>query len=134
MEINELKQYLRRTFIQRNRYMFNLRDADELLETATHRYQYFGERMLDIYKPNLSNCYLRSNTWFLLEMVNPDRAPHTASIERALAGLLRNPNTDLWDAAYRYYDHVGHDEFDPSLSSWLDKHRNELVTLNYDIV
>lgn len=106
MEIDELKQYLRRTFIQGDRYMFNLRDADELLETATRRYQYFGERMLDIYKLNLSNCYIRSNTWFLLEMVNPDRALHTASIERALVGLLRNPNTDLWDSAYGYYDYV----------------------------
>lgn len=134
MEIDELKQYLRRTFIQGNRYMFNLRDADELLETAALRYRYFGERMLNIYRHNLSNCYFRTHTWLLLEMVNPDVASHTASIKRVLEGLLENPDTDLWNSAYEYYDYVGHSEFQPALSSWLEKHRNELVTLNYDIV
>ena len=102
MEIDKIKQYLRRTFIQRNRYMFNLVDADELLETATRRYQYFGERMFDIYKPNLSNCYLRSHTWFLLEMVNPDVALYTNSEKESLKGLLENPDVDLWDSVYGY--------------------------------
>lgn len=134
MEIDEIKQYLRRTFIQRNRYMFNLRDADELLETSTRRYQYFGERMLDIYKPNLSNCYTRSNTWFFLEMVNPDVALYTNSEKESLKGLLENPDVNLWDSAYEYYDYVGHSEFESVLRSWLDEHRNELVTLSYDFV
>lgn len=134
MRIEEIKQYLRQTFIQGNRYMFNLRDADERLETTALRYQYFGERMLHIYRHGLSNCYSRAHTWFLLEMMNPNIALHSASIKRSLAGLLKNPDTDLWNSAYEYYDHVGHDEFQPTLSSWLDKHRNELVTLSYDIV
>ena len=62
-----------------------------------------------------------THTWFLLEMVNPDVASHTASIKRVLEGLLENSDTDLWNSAYEYYDYVGHGEFRPTLSSWLDK-------------
>ena len=134
MEIDELKQYLRRTFTQGNCYIFSSLDDNEPSRITILRYQYFGERMLHIYRHNLSYCYSRAHTWFLLEMVNPNIALHSASIKRSLAGLLKNPDTDLWNSAYEYYDYVGHSEFQPALSSWLDKHRNELVTLSYDIV
>lgn len=134
MEIDELKQYLRRTFVQGDRYIFDSRYDDERLETTALRYQYFGERMLHIYRHGLSNCYSRAHTWFLLEMMNPNIALHSASIKRVLEGLLENPDTDLWNSAYEYYDYVGHGEFRPTLSSWLDKHRNELVTPQYNFI
>lgn len=135
MEFDEIKSYIRSKFTERYEYHpFGQSDDDERLKTTALRYQYFGERMLHIYRHGLPNCYSRSHTWFLLEMVNPNIALHSASIKRSLAGLLKNPDTDLWNSAYEYYDHVGHDEFQPTLSSWLDKHRNELVTPQYDFI
>ena len=62
MEIDELRQYLRRTFVQGDRYIFDSRYDDERLETTALRYQYFGERMLHIYRHGLSNCYSRTHT------------------------------------------------------------------------
>lgn len=135
MDIKEIKSYIRAKFTERFAYdPFGQSDDDAQLNTTTLRYQYFGERMLHIYRHDLSNCYSRAHTWFLLEMVNPNIALHSASIKRSLEGLLKNPDTDLWDSAYGYYDHVGHSEFQPTLSSWLDKHRNELFIPEYDFV
>ena len=135
MDIKEIKSYIRAKFTEHYEYYpFSQSDDDEQLNTVVLRYQYFGERMFGIYKLSLSNCYQRSHTWFLLEMVNPNIALHSASIKRSLEGLLKNPDADLWDSAYGYYDHMRHSEFEPLLSSWLDKHRNELVTPEYDFV
>ena len=135
MDIKEIKSYIRAKFTERYEYHpFDQSDDDKQLNITALRYQYFGERMLDIYQLSLSNCYQRSHTWFLLEIMSPDIASHTASIKRVLKGLLENPDDDLWNSAYKYYDYVGHGEFEPLLGSWLDKHRNELVTLSYDIV
>lgn len=135
MDIKEIKSHIRAKFAEHYEYCpFGQNDDDEQLNTTALRYQYFGERMFNIYKFSLSNCYQRSHTWFLLEMMNPNIALHSASIKRSLEGLLKNTDADLWDSAYRYYDYVGNDKFDPLLSSWLDKHRNELVTLHYDFV
>lgn len=135
VDIKEIKSHIRDKFAEHYEYCpFGQNDYDERLNTTALRYQYFGERMLHIYRHYLSNCYSRAHTWFLLEMVNPNIALHSASIKRSLEGLLKNPDTDLWDSAYGYYDHVGHSEFRPALSSWLDKHRNELVIPNYDFI
>lgn len=135
MDIKEIKSHIRAKFAEHYEYCpFGQNDDDEQLNTTALRYQYFGERMFDIYKLSLSNCYQRSHTWFLLEMMRPGMALHSASIKLVLEGLLKNPDADLWDSAYRYYDYVGHDKFDPLLGSWLDKHRNELVTLHYDFI
>lgn len=60
MEIDELKQYLRRTFIQGNRYIFDSRYDDERLKTTALRYQYFGSELkylLEEYREKLVPPY-----------------------------------------------------------------------------
>ena len=121
MDIKEIKSHIRAKFAEHYEYCPFGQNDDEQLNTTALRYQYFGERMLHIYRHDLSNCYHRSHTWFLLEMVRPGMALHTASIKLVLEGLLKNTDADLWDSAYRYYDYVGNDKFQPTLSSWLDK-------------
>lgn len=53
--------------------------------------------------------------------------------QTALIGVLDNVNIELWDSAYKYYDHIGHDKFG-ALAPWLDEHRDILLSPKYDIV
>lgn len=80
-----------------------------------------SENECSTFTDTICQIVIHAHTWFLLEMVNPNIALHSASIKRSLEGLLKNPDDDLWNSAYEYYDYVGHGEFRPTLSSWLDK-------------
>lgn len=63
MDIKEIKSYIRAKFTERYEYHpFDQSDDDKQLNITALRYQYFGERMLDIYQLSLSNCYQRSHT------------------------------------------------------------------------
>lgn len=134
MTIDEIKDYIKDYFAQHGYRTFEDGDAhNHYLDKTAIRYQYFGERMFNIYKKNLNNCVLRSNRWFLLEMVNPQKAMATCNMYEALDGVLDDVNTKLWVLAYNFYDDIGHDKFG-SLEQWLDKHRDTLLKYEYDMV
>ena len=134
MTIDETKGYIKDYLIDHGCQIFEDFDVDhQYLDDIAIRYQYFGEYMFKIYKHNLNNCALRSHRWFLLEMINPKTAMMTTNMYTALRGVLDNINTELWDSAYKYYDHIGHDKFG-ILSPWLDEHRDILYSSTYDIV
>lgn len=134
MELNETKRYVLNRFSERHIDISHLPSGHELLHTSAIRYQYFGERMLNLYESNWYNCCYRSHPWFLLEMVNPDIACHTTFQTDALKDILDIRDTNLWSSAYGYYDHVGHEQFGQILRPWLDEHRDILIGPNYDMV
>ena len=89
MTIDEIKDYIKDYFAKHGYRTFE--DCDTHSDAHSHyldktaiRYQYFGERMFDIYKKNLNNCLLRGDKWFLLEMVNPQKAMMTNNTHEAL--------------------------------------------------
>lgn len=134
MTIDEIKDYIK-DYFDKHGYR-TLEDGTILnhyLDDVAIRYQYFGERMFDIYKNNLNNCVLRSNRWFLLEMVNPQKAMMTGNMYESLDGVLDDVDTKLWVLAYDFYDGIGHDKFG-ILEQWLDKHRDTLLKYEYDMV
>lgn len=134
MTIDEIKDYITEYFINNGLSSFDRREIDDwYLDIAATRYQYFGERMLQLYKDDLYNCLFRSHKWFLLEMVNPEVAMYVTDTTRALKGVLDNVDTNLWDLVYQYYDYIGHDKF-LALGPWLDEHRDKLFMTNYDII
>lgn len=134
MTLDEIKDYVKDYFIQKGYRTFEDGIVDsEQLDIVAIRYQYFGERIFDIYKYNLHNCAFRSHKWFLLEMVNPKMAKQTTDEHVALEGVLDDIDTKLWRTVYQYYDHIGHDKF-KIINSWLDEHRDTLLPYDYDIV
>ena len=134
MTIDEIKDYIKDYFIEHDCYIFEDFTADpRYLEEAAIRYQYFGESIFEMYKYDLTDCLFRNHKWFLLEMVNPEMAFGTSNIQTALTGVLDHINTELWDSAYKYYDHIGHEQFDV-LKPWLDEYRDILCSSTYDIV
>lgn len=134
MTLDEIKNYIKDYFIQHGNRTFEdgLVDSEQL-DIVAIRYQYFGERIFDIYRGNLHNCVFRSHKWFLLEMVNPKIAKRTSDEHIALEGVLDDVDTRLWRIAYQYYDHIGHDKF-KMINSWLDEHRDALLVYDYDMV
>ena len=134
MTIDEIKDYIKDYFDKHGYRTFEDNPTlNHYLDKTAIRYQYFGERMFDIYKNNLNNCVLRSSKWFLLEMVNPQKAMMTSDVYEALDGALDNVDTKLWVLAYAFYDHIGHDKFG-ILEQWLDKYRDTLLEYEYDMV
>ena len=138
MTIDEIKDYVKDYFAKHGYRTFEDGDThsdahNHYLDKTAIRYQYFGERMFNIYKKNLNNCLLRGDKWFLLEMVNPQKAMMTNNTHEALAGALDNADTKLWTSAYDFYDYIGHDKFG-ILGNWLDKNRDSLLRYEYDMV
>lgn len=134
MATNEIKDYIKDYFAKHGYSIFE-DDAipSHYLDDVAIRYQYFGERMFNIYKNNLNNCALRNSKWFLLEMVNPQKAMMTNNMYEALDGVLDGINMKLWVSAYDFYDYIGHDKFG-SLEQWFDNNRDTLLKYEYDMV
>lgn len=101
------------------------------LRRAAIRYRVFGRKMFSVYRSYLMGSYRRTHEWFLIEVANGsiiDIAP----LGRIFKRMMDNENID-WQKVYAYYDMVGHDAFD-ELTYYLDKHRDELLPLQYDII
>lgn len=101
------------------------------LRRAAIRYRVFSRKMFSVYRSYLMGSYRRTHEWFLIEVANGsiiDIAP----LGRIFKRMMDNENID-WQKVYAYYDMVGHDAFD-ELTYYLDKHRDELLPLQYDII
>lgn len=134
MTIDEIKDYIKDYFIEHDCHIFEDFDVDpQYLDDIAIRYQYFGDYILRLYDYDLCDCLFRNHKWFLLEVVNPKMAMETSNMHTALRGVLDNIDTELWNLAYKYYDHIGHEQFD-ILAPWLDEHRDILCSSIYDIV
>ena len=134
MTLDEIKDYIKDYFLKNGYQTFEDDSVHtKYLDVAAIRYQYFGEYMFDVYKDNLNHCLFHNHKWFLLEMINPKIAMMTTDTHTATKGVLDDIDTKLWNVTYKYYDHIGHDRF-TGLDKWLDKHRDELLSCQYDIV
>ena len=103
----------------------------EDLRRATTRYRVFGRKMFRAYRSYLAGSYRRTHEWFLIEVAN-NSIVDIAPLDRIFKRMLDNENID-WQKIYTYYDLVGHGAFD-GLTPYLDKHRDELLMPQYDII
>lgn len=101
------------------------------LRIATIRYRIFGRKIFSAYRIYPTGTYARGHKWFLIEAAN-NRITDFAPIEHIFKDMLSNENID-WQKVYTYYDMIGHDMF-YDLTHYLDKYRDELLPLQYDII
>lgn len=121
-----LEKFLREYFTYHSLYL-----STGELRRAAIRYRVFGRKMFSVYRSYSMGSYRRTHEWFLIEVANGsiiDIAP----LGRIFKRMMDNENID-WQKVYAYYDMVGHDAFD-ELTYYLDKHRDELLPLQYDII
>lgn len=109
----------------------NLYPSREELRLAVMRYRIFGRKIFSAYRIYLTGTYARGHKWFLIEVAN-NRITDFAPIEHIFKDMLSNENID-WQKVYTYYDMIGHDMF-YDLTHYLEKYRDELLPLQYDII
>ena len=109
----------------------DLYPSREELRLSVMRYRIFGRKIFSAYRIYLTGTYARSHKWFLIEMAHHSTV-NIAPIDHIFEQMLSNENID-WQKVYTYYDMIGHDMF-YDLTHYLDKYRDELLSLQYDII
>lgn len=143
MEIDKIKQYVNTYLVEHGLHLEKMYTDDHYLNTATKRYQFFGDKMFSTHAQFLCRVYLSPHQWFLLDMVAPSIS-WTDNIPCIFSHALQNPNKEMWRRAYAYYDEIGHDKLiSMSLGSYteeyvavkdlLDQYRDEIFG-SYDII
>lgn len=121
-----LEKFLREYFTYHSLHL-----STRELRRATMRYRVFGRKMFSVYRSYLMGSYRRTHEWFLIEVAS-NAIIDIAPTGRIFKRMMDNENID-WQKVYAYYDMVGHDAFD-ELTYYLDKYRDELLPLQYDII
>lgn len=122
----DLEKYLRNYFSNHNLYL----DRYEMTRMR-ERYRVFGRKIFSTYETYLSGSYRRTHKWFLIEIAH-NSIVDIAPLDRIFERMLNNETIE-WDKIYDYYDMIGHEAFG-DLSTYLDNHRDKLLTPPYDMI